>query len=120
MVNQHSPPEAKIALFRSLFRGREDVYPLRFESRKTGKSGYQPACANEWVPGICEKPRIKCAECPHRRFLRVTDDVFDGTSRATTPKGSRSLRASIHCYWMRPASYSPSTLTREVGSRTRW
>lgn len=48
-VNQQSPADLKIGLFRSLFRGREDVYPRRFESRKTGKSGYAPACANEWV-----------------------------------------------------------------------
>ena len=75
-VHQLSSPEEKIALFRSLFRGREDVYPRRFESRKTGKSGYAPACANEWVRGICEKPRIKCAECPNRRFLPVTDEVI--------------------------------------------
>ena len=75
-VDQTSSPQAKIALFRSLFRGRDDVYPRRFESRKTGKSGYAPACANEWVRGICEKPRIKCAECPNRRFLPVTDDVI--------------------------------------------
>lgn len=74
-VDQHSSSAGKIALFRSLFRGREDVYPRRFESRKTGKSGYAPACANEWVRGICEKPRIKCAQCPHRRFLPVTDEV---------------------------------------------
>jgi hypothetical protein len=39
-VNQHSRPEEKIALFRSLFRGRDDVYPRRFESRRTGKFGY--------------------------------------------------------------------------------
>ena len=76
LINQSSSSEAKIALFRSLFRGREDVYPRRFESKKTGKSGYAPACANEWVRGICEKPRVKCAECPHRRFLSVTDDVI--------------------------------------------
>jgi superfamily II DNA or RNA helicase/very-short-patch-repair endonuclease len=75
-VDCRSSPEAKISLFRSLFRGREDVYPRRFESRRTGKSGYAPACGNEWVPGICEKPRIKCADCPHRRFLMVTDDVI--------------------------------------------
>jgi superfamily II DNA or RNA helicase/very-short-patch-repair endonuclease len=75
-VDQTSSPEAKIALFRSLFRGRDDVYPRRFESRKTGRSGYAPACANEWVRGVCEKPRIKCAECPNRRFLPVTDDVI--------------------------------------------
>ena len=75
-VNQRSSSEAKIDLFRSLFRGRDDVYPRRFESRKTGKAGYAPACANEWVRGVCEKPRIKCAECPNRRFLPVTDDVI--------------------------------------------
>ncbi len=75
-MNQRSPAEAKIALFRSLFHGREDVYPRRFESRKTGRAGYSPACGNEWVQGICEKPRIKCSECPHQRFLPVTDGVI--------------------------------------------
>ena len=75
-VTNQSPPAAKIKLFRSLFCGREDVYPRRFESRKTGKSGYAPACANEWVRGICEKPRIKCADCPNRRFLQITDEVL--------------------------------------------
>ena len=76
LVHHLSSSDEKIALFRSLFRGRDDVYPRRFESRKTGKSGYAPACANEWVRGVCEKPRIKCAECPNRRFLPVTDDVI--------------------------------------------
>ena len=75
LVMNESSSAAKIKLFRSLFRGREDVYPRRFESRKTGRGGYQPACANEWVRGLCEKPRIKCLECPNRRFLPVTDDV---------------------------------------------
>jgi superfamily II DNA or RNA helicase/very-short-patch-repair endonuclease len=74
-VHRQSPSQAKIALFRSLFRGREDLYARRFESRKSGKSGYAPACANEWVQGICEKPRIKCAECPSRRFFPSTEDV---------------------------------------------
>lgn len=74
-MNNRSTPEAKIALFRSLFRGREDIYPRRFESRKTGKSGYAPACANEWVRGLCDKRTVKCAECSNRRFLPVTDEV---------------------------------------------
>jgi superfamily II DNA or RNA helicase len=62
-------------MFRWLFRGRDDVYPRRFESRRSGKSGYQPTCANEWAPGLCEKPKVKCLDCPQRRFLPVTDDV---------------------------------------------
>ena len=75
-LTNRSPPEEKIALFRSVFRGREDVYARRFENRKTGKSGYSPACANEWVRGVCEKPRIKCSDRPHQRFLSVTDEVI--------------------------------------------
>jgi superfamily II DNA or RNA helicase/very-short-patch-repair endonuclease len=75
-IDSQSPAEAKVRLFRSLFRGREDVYARRFESRKTGRHGYAPACANEWVRGVCEKPRVKCAECPHRRFLPLTDEVI--------------------------------------------
>ncbi|MEO8428318.1 MAG: DEAD/DEAH box helicase family protein [Verrucomicrobiota bacterium] len=75
-VTKDSPPTDKIQLFRSLFRGREDVYPRRFESRKTGRTGYAPACGNEWVRGVCEKPRIKCADCPNRRFLQITDEVI--------------------------------------------
>src|SRR5260370_2556203 len=63
-VTNNSPPAAKIKLFRSLFRGREDVYPRRFQSRKTGKAGYAPACANECIRGVCEKPRITCTGCP--------------------------------------------------------
>ena len=75
-VHARSPSEEKVALFRSLFRGREDIYPRRFVSKKTGKPGYAPVCANDWVRGICEKPRMKCGDCPHRAFLPVTDDVI--------------------------------------------
>ena len=64
----------KVALFRRLFRGRTDVYPVRWES-KAGRSGYSPACANEWRPGICEKPRIKCSDCAHRLLVPLTDQT---------------------------------------------
>jgi len=67
--------QEKVALFRRLFRGRTDVYPVRWES-KAGKSGYSPACANEWRPGICEKPRIKCSDCGHRLLVPLTDQTI--------------------------------------------
>jgi hypothetical protein len=92
VVDSHSSVPAKIALFRFLFRGRDDVCPRRFESRKTGKSGYCPACANEWIGGICEKPRVKCAECDHRRFLLVTDDLIRW--RLSTADRGRSRSAA--------------------------
>jgi len=74
-VDSRSSPAMKIRLFRSLFRGREDVYARRFESKKSGRAGYQPHCANEWVRGVCEKPKIKCTDCPHQGFRPIADAV---------------------------------------------
>ncbi|EQD64431.1 type III restriction protein res subunit, partial [mine drainage metagenome] len=65
----------KVAIFRRLFRGRTDVYPLRWEA-SNGKSGYSPACGNEWKPGICHKPKVRCGDCSQRLFLPVTDQVI--------------------------------------------
>ncbi len=66
-------PADKVTLFRSLFRGREDVFPTRFLSRKTGKAGYAPACNHKFVPGVCGLPRVKCGECPNQAFLPMGD-----------------------------------------------
>jgi hypothetical protein len=67
---------AKVSLFRSLFRGRQDLFPARFVSRKTGKAGYAPACTNKFVPGVCELPRVKCGVCQHQAFVPVTDKAI--------------------------------------------
>ena len=67
---------AKIGLFRSLFRGREDVFPRRWDNAKTGKSGYSPVCRNEWVRGVCGKPQVRCGECPNQAFQPVTDEII--------------------------------------------
>src|SRR5690606_7782293 len=72
-LSNESTSAEKIACFRSLFRGRSDVYPQRFESRKTGRAGYSPACGNEWERGRCEKPRIKCSDCTNQNWLPVQD-----------------------------------------------
>jgi len=48
--SSHSIPKSpaeKVALFRSLFRGREDVYPRLWVSAKRDRKGYSPVCANE-------------------------------------------------------------------------
>lgn len=60
--------EDRVALFRSLFRGREDVFARRWQSKTTGKCGYQPVCVNEWRRGVCDKKKFKCSECPNRQF----------------------------------------------------
>jgi len=95
MINKCSSPADKIALFRCLFRGREDVYPQRFESSRTGISGYSPACANEWVRDLCDKRRVKCAECPNRRFLPVSDVVIGQHLRGEDAAG-RDFTAGVY------------------------
>ena len=76
-VTATSPTDKKVALFRRLFAGREDVFPLRWDNRKTGRGGYAPACGNEWKRGLCDKPQVKCGQCAHQAFLPVTDEVID-------------------------------------------
>jgi hypothetical protein len=75
-ITVESSASEKIGLFRRLFSGRTDVFPLRWENRNTGKSGYSPACANEWVRGVCGKPQVKCGECRNQAFLSVSDQVI--------------------------------------------
>jgi len=70
--------QEKVKLFRSLFRGREDIFPKLWTSR-AGKKGYAPACTNDWLSGVCgktRKPPVKCGECSNRKFLPVTDQVI--------------------------------------------
>ncbi len=68
-INKYSPVDEKIGLFMSLFAGREDVYAKRWYSAKTGKSGYQPVCGNEWDGTLCNKQQYKCNVCPNRNLL---------------------------------------------------
>ncbi len=99
-VNDHSSEEDKIALYRGLFRGREDVYPRRFESLKTGKKGYSPVCRNEWINGICEKPKIRCDNCAYRKFLPVTDNVVRSHLLGKDPQDKSSRDFTIGVYPM--------------------
>ena len=92
--------EGKIALFRRLFRGRANVYPARWESKASGKSGYAPACANEWRVGICQKPRIKCGDCTHRVLLPLTDAVIYKHLAGEHTIGVYPLLEDDTCYFL--------------------
>lgn len=91
--------DAKVDLFRNLFRGRADVYPIRWES-KAGKSGYAPACANEWRPRVCEKPRIKCGDCGNRQLLPLTDEVIFRHLAGDVVLGIYPLLPDDTCYFL--------------------
>ncbi|MBX3481984.1 DEAD/DEAH box helicase family protein [Phenylobacterium sp.] len=89
-VTAKSSTAAKVDLFRRLFVGRSDVFPVRWENRKTGHAGYAPACANEWVKGVCGKPQVKCGACPGQAFIPVSDEVIERHLRGGGQKASDS------------------------------
>lgn len=99
-ITNQAREEAKVTLFRSLFRGREDVYARRFESKTTGKSGYQPDCENEWRTGICQKPKIKCGSCDRRRFIPLTDAAIRSHLIGKKPTESDGRDFTIGIYPM--------------------
>lgn len=74
--NLNLSTEEKIALFRRLFRGRTDVYPVRWVNKDGTRSGYTPACGNEWKVGLCDKKRVKCSDCGNRLLLPLDGRVF--------------------------------------------
>ncbi len=64
-VTQRSAPEEKVAVFRSLFRGRDDIHALRWENARTGKAGWGPAVKGGWAN----------TRRPDRELLPLTDEV---------------------------------------------
>lgn len=90
----------KISLFRRLFQGRADIFPVRWESKTSGKSGYSPACANEWRAGICHKPRIKCADCNQRLLEPLTDAVIYDHLAGEHTVGVYPLLADDTCHFL--------------------
>lgn len=70
LINQNSSSKDKIDLFLSLFKGREDVCAKRWKN----KPGYSPYCYNDFKPGICSKPKIKCTECKNSNFAPFDEE----------------------------------------------
>jgi len=85
----------KISLFRSLFRGRTDVHPMRWGSATTGKSGYSPACAKDKFAGL----QICTAQPPAGRGLWM--------ARVTSHESSVVLKTSPSTSVFRVAASIP-------------
>lgn len=90
----------KVALFMSLFRGRADVHALRWQNSRKGTQGFAPACGNEWIQGVCNKPRIKCGACPSQAFLPVTEEAVAGHLRGRHVMGLYPLLPDETCWFL--------------------
>jgi len=63
-------------------------------------AGYAPACGNEWRVGVCEKPKIKCADCGNRLLLPVTDQVIYDHLAGKLTVGVYPLLMDGSCYFL--------------------
>src|SRR5450759_968139 len=94
-------PSGKVKLFRSLFRGRADIFPIRFVSKKTGKPGYAPACSNKWEPGLCLlKTGGKCSDCMNQAFVPVGDQVVIDHLQGRHVMGTYRLLEDETCWFL--------------------
>jgi superfamily II DNA or RNA helicase len=106
----------KVKLFRSLFRGRENVFPTRFVSKKTGKSGYAPACSNKWAPGLCAlKTGGRCGDCANQAFVRFDDGAVIGHLTGRHVMGIYPLLEDETC-WFLAADFDDSSWAEDVGA----
>ena len=114
-VNDRSPAADKIALFRSIFRGRDDVYPKRWENARTAKAGYAPVCANEWQARLCGKPRVRCGACPNQAFVAVTDEAIKAHLRGRVTLGVYPLSPDGTCRFL-AADFDKATWRTDAGA----
>ncbi len=88
----------KMVLFRSLFRGREDVFAKRWESKGKGTSGYSPACAIEWHPELCGKVhRKKCTNC---QYIPISNDVIEAHLSGRITVGVYPMLSDESCWFL--------------------
>lgn len=114
-IETPTTPAEKVRLFRSLFRGREDVFATRFVSKKAGKPGYAPACTNKFVPGVCQLPKIKCGECPNQAFALLDDRAVLDHLRGRHVLGVYPLLEDETC-WFLAVDFDKSSWMDDTGA----
>ena len=99
-ITNTSDSATKIRLFMSLFKGREDVYAKRWENKKKAISGYSPICLNQWMVGVCNKPKTSCAKCAHKSYVPLDEQVIEKHLRGYFVAGIYPMFADETCCFL--------------------
>ena len=121
-----TPPQAlstlssteKVVLFRSLFSGREDVFPKLWISRNGDRKGYMPSCTNDGNYALCGKrktPRIKCSACGHQAYVPVSDEVIREHLQGKQTIGVYPLLPDDTC-WFLAVDFDKATWQEDVAA----
>ena len=90
LVHSSSSGAEKIALMRGLFRGRDDVYALRWENACTGQSGYVPAVEGGWGR----------SGAGSKTYLPLTDEIVEAHLRGRESIGIYPLLQDDTCWFL--------------------
>ncbi|MCL2088677.1 MAG: DEAD/DEAH box helicase family protein [Oscillospiraceae bacterium] len=121
-IHNYSSPDEKVELFLSLFAGREDLYAKRWESAKTGKSGYIPVCYKEWTAACpkSNKGRMRCGDCRNRSFARFDADAAKKHLTGKLTIGVYPMLTDQTCRFLvfdfDGDEYSPDELFRDISA----
>ncbi len=111
-------PASKVRVFRDLFRGREDVFAVRWENLGRGRSGYSPRCANEWQRGVCGKPKVRCGECSSQAFAALDDSQLLAHLQGRQVAGIYPLLPDDRC-WLLAIDLDRGSWRADVQALTR-
>src|SRR5229473_4832279 len=107
-VDKEERARKRIALFRNLFRGREDVYARRWEN-DDGRSGYVPAAVKDWKAINKSRPEDrKKVDQKTRKFLPLTDAVIEDHLLGKETIGVYALLPDETC-WFLAADFDKTT-----------
>ena len=106
-----------VRLFAALFRGRDDVFPRRWESQ-AGKSGYSPVCRNEWKRNICPKPKGRCQDCLYKDYVPLTLEHIHQHLSGRMTLGVYPLLKDETCHFL-AVDFDKRTWMEDVAAFTR-
>lgn len=95
-ISSSSESAEKIRLLMSLFKGRDDVYARKWDSKKKESSGYSPVCLNEWKQGLCGKPKVACSKCGNKSYAPLDERAVDSHLRGIMVAGIYTRILKIH------------------------
>ena len=99
-ISKSSESADKIKLFMALFKGRDDVYAKRWDSKNKGASGYSPVCLNEWKSGVCGKPKVACSACVNKTYAPLDEAIVDNHLRGILVAGIYPMLRDETCWFL--------------------
>ena len=107
-VDKEERARKRITLFRSLFRGREDVYARRWEN-DDGRHGYMPVVVKDWKAINRSRPEErKKVDQKTRKFIPLTDAVIESHLLGQNTVGVYALLPDETC-WFLAADFDKKT-----------